>query len=204
MLLSIFVRRRIRSKIRIHFGKIRLSSKRSKWIILLILKPFQGLPHGIQVKRDKLNKYGCPLLGCTIKPKLGLSTTVKQFINVSAVGLILPKMMRETHQLEKLLMVTWGRGGGTAQNLWFLLYSSTLFQCNLWACEVELQWSNPIISYSPKTIPLWKCSNSITLFIAVTVLYKLQSMRIGSSKWWKSWEYTCKWISTLNKNEKSM
>ncbi|KAL3753847.1 hypothetical protein ACJRO7_001139 [Eucalyptus globulus] len=30
-------------------------------------------PHGIQVKRDKLNKYGRPLLGCTIKPKLGLS-----------------------------------------------------------------------------------------------------------------------------------
>ncbi|PHU11561.1 Ribulose bisphosphate carboxylase large chain [Capsicum chinense] len=32
-----------------------------------------GLPHGIQVERDKLNKYGRPLLGCTIKPKLGLS-----------------------------------------------------------------------------------------------------------------------------------
>ncbi|KAL4619812.1 hypothetical protein ACB092_06G107500, partial [Castanea dentata] len=25
------------------------------------------------LERDKLNKYGCPLLGCTIKPKLGLS-----------------------------------------------------------------------------------------------------------------------------------
>ncbi|CAN6465181.1 unnamed protein product [Victoria cruziana] len=36
-------------------------------------KTFQGQPHGIQVVRDKLNKYGCPLLGCTIKPKLGLS-----------------------------------------------------------------------------------------------------------------------------------
>ncbi|PHT46874.1 Ribulose bisphosphate carboxylase large chain [Capsicum baccatum] len=33
-----------------------------------------GPPHGIQVERDKLNKYGCPLLGYTIKPKLGLST----------------------------------------------------------------------------------------------------------------------------------
>ncbi len=32
-----------------------------------------GPPHGIQVERDKLNKYGRPLLGCTIKPKLGLS-----------------------------------------------------------------------------------------------------------------------------------
>jgi len=27
----------------------------------------------LQVERDKLNKYGRPLLGCTIKPKLGLS-----------------------------------------------------------------------------------------------------------------------------------
>ena len=31
------------------------------------------MPHGIQVERDKLNKYGRSLLGCTIKPKLGLS-----------------------------------------------------------------------------------------------------------------------------------
>lgn len=37
------------------------------------LKTFQGPPHGIQVERDKLSKYGRPLLGCTIKPKLGLS-----------------------------------------------------------------------------------------------------------------------------------
>ena len=36
-------------------------------------KTFAGPPHGIQVERDKLNKYGRPLLGCTIKPKLGLS-----------------------------------------------------------------------------------------------------------------------------------
>ncbi|WP_026381468.1 form I ribulose bisphosphate carboxylase large subunit [Afifella pfennigii] len=32
-----------------------------------------GPPHGIRVERDKLDKYGRPLLGCTIKPKLGLS-----------------------------------------------------------------------------------------------------------------------------------
>jgi ribulose-bisphosphate carboxylase large chain len=32
-----------------------------------------GPPSGIQVERDKLNKYGRPMLGCTIKPKLGLS-----------------------------------------------------------------------------------------------------------------------------------
>ncbi|KAJ0503599.1 putative ribulose-bisphosphate carboxylase [Helianthus annuus] len=37
------------------------------------VKTFDGPPHGIQVERDKLNKYGRPLLGCTIKPKLGLS-----------------------------------------------------------------------------------------------------------------------------------
>ncbi|THG10007.1 hypothetical protein TEA_024123 [Camellia sinensis var. sinensis] len=37
------------------------------------VKTFQGPPHGIQVEKDKLNKYGRPLLGCTIKPKLGLS-----------------------------------------------------------------------------------------------------------------------------------
>ncbi|WP_421622047.1 form I ribulose bisphosphate carboxylase large subunit [Alkalilimnicola ehrlichii] len=32
-----------------------------------------GPPHGIQVERDKMDKYGRGLLGCTIKPKLGLS-----------------------------------------------------------------------------------------------------------------------------------
>src|SRR5512143_4261698 len=37
------------------------------------VKTCGGPPHGIQVERDKLNKYGRPLLGCTIKPKLGLS-----------------------------------------------------------------------------------------------------------------------------------
>jgi ribulose-bisphosphate carboxylase large chain len=43
------------------------------WISLIYSKTFQGPPHGIQVERDKLNKYVRPLLGCTIKPKLGLS-----------------------------------------------------------------------------------------------------------------------------------
>ncbi|ESW25360.1 hypothetical protein PHAVU_003G029300, partial [Phaseolus vulgaris] len=37
------------------------------------IKIFQGPSHGIQVERDKLNKYGRPLLECTIKSKLGLS-----------------------------------------------------------------------------------------------------------------------------------
>ncbi len=39
----------------------------------VLLKTFQGPPHGIQVERDRLNKYGRPLLGATMKPKLGLS-----------------------------------------------------------------------------------------------------------------------------------
>ena len=42
-------------------------------IPLAYLKTFQGPPHGIQVERDKLDKYGRPLLGGTMKPKLGLS-----------------------------------------------------------------------------------------------------------------------------------
>ncbi|MCY0886407.1 MAG: ribulose-bisphosphate carboxylase large subunit [Firmicutes bacterium] len=42
-------------------------------IPLAYVKTFQGPPHGIQVERDLLNKYGRPLLGMTVKPKLGLS-----------------------------------------------------------------------------------------------------------------------------------
>jgi ribulose-bisphosphate carboxylase large chain len=38
-----------------------------------LLTTFQGPPHGIQVERDRLDKYGRPLLGATMKPKLGLS-----------------------------------------------------------------------------------------------------------------------------------
>src|SRR5437667_4498885 len=37
------------------------------------VKTFQGPPHGIINEREMLNKYGRPLLGATIKPKLGLS-----------------------------------------------------------------------------------------------------------------------------------
>ena len=40
---------------------------------IAFIKTCQGPPSGIQVERDKLNKYGRPMLGCTIKPKLGLS-----------------------------------------------------------------------------------------------------------------------------------
>ncbi len=38
-----------------------------------LLKTFQGPPHGIQSERDRMNKYGRPLLGATMKPKLGMS-----------------------------------------------------------------------------------------------------------------------------------
>src|SRR5437870_7669758 len=37
------------------------------------LKTFPGPPHGIVMEREYLNKYGRPLLGATVKPKLGLS-----------------------------------------------------------------------------------------------------------------------------------
>jgi ribulose-bisphosphate carboxylase large chain len=37
------------------------------------VKTFQGPPHGIVMEREYLNKYGRPLLGATVKPKLGLS-----------------------------------------------------------------------------------------------------------------------------------
>jgi ribulose-bisphosphate carboxylase large chain len=42
-------------------------------IPVALVKTFQGPPIGIQVERDRLNKYGRPLLGATLKPKLGLS-----------------------------------------------------------------------------------------------------------------------------------
>jgi ribulose-bisphosphate carboxylase large chain len=37
------------------------------------LKTFDGPPTGIVVERERLDKYGRPLLGATVKPKLGLS-----------------------------------------------------------------------------------------------------------------------------------
>jgi ribulose-bisphosphate carboxylase large chain len=37
------------------------------------VKTFQGPPHGIVMEREHLDKFGRPLLGATVKPKLGLS-----------------------------------------------------------------------------------------------------------------------------------
>ena len=42
-------------------------------IPLHYVKTFQGPAHGIVMEREYLNKYGRPLLGATVKPKLGLS-----------------------------------------------------------------------------------------------------------------------------------
>ena len=37
------------------------------------VKTFQGPAHGIVMEREYLDKFGRPLLGATVKPKLGLS-----------------------------------------------------------------------------------------------------------------------------------
>jgi len=42
-------------------------------IPLHYVKTFPGPPHGIVMEREYLDKYGRPLLGATVKPKLGLS-----------------------------------------------------------------------------------------------------------------------------------
>jgi ribulose-bisphosphate carboxylase large chain len=42
-------------------------------IPIAYLKTFQGPPTGIIVERERLDKFGRPLLGATMKPKLGLS-----------------------------------------------------------------------------------------------------------------------------------
>jgi len=42
-------------------------------IPVALLKTFQGPPTGIVVERERLDKFGRPLLGATVKPKLGLS-----------------------------------------------------------------------------------------------------------------------------------
>jgi len=39
----------------------------------IYVKTFQGPAHGIVMEREYLNKFGRPLLGATVKPKLGLS-----------------------------------------------------------------------------------------------------------------------------------
>ncbi|MCO5590536.1 hypothetical protein L7F22_044507 [Adiantum nelumboides] len=61
-------------------------------------KTFIGPPHGIQVERDKLNKYERPLLGWDVQSSQNWACLprimVERFINVFAVDLILQKMMK--------------------------------------------------------------------------------------------------------------
>ncbi|KAH1131719.1 hypothetical protein J1N35_003097 [Gossypium stocksii] len=56
------------------FKALRALRLEDLWIPAVYVKTFQSPPHGIQVEKDKLNKYGHPLLGYTIKPKSRLST----------------------------------------------------------------------------------------------------------------------------------
>jgi ribulose-bisphosphate carboxylase large chain len=55
------------------FKAIRALRLEDMRIPVALVTTFQGPPAGIQVERDRLNKYGRPLLGATLKPKLGLS-----------------------------------------------------------------------------------------------------------------------------------
>ena len=43
---------------------------------IAILKTFQGPATGLIVERERLDKFGRPLLGATVKPKLGLSVKI--------------------------------------------------------------------------------------------------------------------------------
>ena len=38
-----------------------------------LLKTYQGPATGVVVERERMDKFGRPLLGATVKPKLGLS-----------------------------------------------------------------------------------------------------------------------------------
>ena len=61
------------------------------------VKTFQGPPHGIVMEREYLNKFGRPLLGATVKPKLGLigeAITVASCTKRSAAASISPKTTR--------------------------------------------------------------------------------------------------------------
>merc|ERR1712005_78211 len=51
---------------------------------MAFIKSCYGPPNGIQVERDRMNKYGRPLLGCTIKPKLGLSVRTTAVLSMNA------------------------------------------------------------------------------------------------------------------------
>jgi ribulose-bisphosphate carboxylase large chain len=60
------------------------------------VKTFDGPPHGIVAEREMLDKYGRPLIGCTVKPKLGLSraTTAAWSTKDCAAGSTSPRTTR--------------------------------------------------------------------------------------------------------------
>ena len=77
-----------------------------------------------------------------------------------------------TRQLDKLLMVTSGLDLTNSLISIKLIHSSSMQHLGLWS------WTTMIKPHSKlstlRTVPLWKCSNSITpLFIVVTVIHKL-------------------------------
>src|SRR5437868_6106004 len=57
------------------FGFKALKSLRLEDMLIPLhyVRTFQGPPHGIVMEREYLDKFGRPLLGATVKPKLGLS-----------------------------------------------------------------------------------------------------------------------------------
>jgi ribulose-bisphosphate carboxylase large chain len=55
------------------FKAIRALRLEDMRIPVAYVKTFDGPPTGIVVERERLDKYGRPLLGATVKPKLGLS-----------------------------------------------------------------------------------------------------------------------------------
>ena len=64
------------------------------------LKTFQGPPTGIVVERERLDKFGRPLLGATIKPKLGLSgRNYGRVVYEGAEGRARLRQGRREHQL---------------------------------------------------------------------------------------------------------
>ena len=78
------------------FKALRCLRQENLSIPVALLKTFTGAPHGIQVKRDRLNKYGRALLVCTIKPKLAcpLRIMVELCTSVCVEDWILRRMTR--------------------------------------------------------------------------------------------------------------
>ena len=55
------------------FKAVKASRLEDMRIPFAYLKTFQGPAQGVIVERERMDKFGRPLLGATVKPKLGLS-----------------------------------------------------------------------------------------------------------------------------------